>query len=113
MKYIRVLAVITLLGVTGAAIAQVNIPNPHAEGNSHVSAVRIVATSEFMVERTINRWIRSHYPGWSAQPHEFQDLGDERYAVVYMTHPDNPGRRVYFRIVKSFADPDDGPAFPL
>jgi hypothetical protein len=114
MNTIRKLAaLLTLLGVTAAASAQVNIPNPHEPGNSMVSAVRIVATSDMMVDRTIRRWIRSHYPGWNAEPHEFQELGNERYAVVYMTHPENPSRRIYFRIVQSFADPDDGPAFPL
>ena len=114
MKTIRSLAILcTLLGVAVAAGAQVNIPNPHEPGNSHISAVRIVATNEFMIERTIRRWLRSHYPGWDAEPHQFQEIGPERYAVVYITHPDNPGRRIYFRIQQSYADPDDGPAFPL
>jgi hypothetical protein len=41
-------------------------------------------------------------------------MGDERYAVVYITHKDHPSRRVYFRILRSHADPDNqGPAFPL
>ena len=64
-------------------------------------AVRLVATSELMVDRYISRWLRTHYPGWDADPHEFKDIGIERYAVVYITSPNNPGRRVYFRIMKT------------
>jgi hypothetical protein len=41
-------------------------------------------------------------------------MGDERFAVVHITHRDHPSRRVYFRILRSHADPDNqGPAFPL
>jgi hypothetical protein len=28
------------------------------------------------------------------------EMGPERYAVVYITSPNNPGRRVYFRVQK-------------
>jgi hypothetical protein len=112
MNHFRRLAAILLLGVAAAAGAQVNLPNPNAPGGSFNTAVRVVATSELMIERFINRWIRTHYPGWNADPHEFQQMGDERYAVVYITHPDNPGRRVYFRVVQSHADPDSSSPFP-
>ncbi len=64
------------------------------------SAVRIVATNEVMVDRFIQRWLRTHYPGWDADPHEFTEVGPERYAVVYITSPNNPGRRIYFRVQK-------------
>jgi aspartate/methionine/tyrosine aminotransferase len=44
-----------------------------------------------MLDRQIKRWIHTHNPGWDADPHEFQDLGSERYAIVYITSPNNPG----------------------
>jgi hypothetical protein len=107
------LAAVTLLGV-GTASAQISLPNPQAPGGSLDSAVRIVVTSDLMVDRQIARWLRTHYNGWDADPHEFQVIGDERYAVVYITHKDHPGRRVYFRILRSHADPESqGPDFPL
>ena len=113
MKTIRRLAILTLLGAS-AAYAQLDMPNPTAPGASMDSAVRIIATTDIMVDRFIARWLRTHYPGWNADPHEFQEFGDERYAVVYITHHDHPGRRVYFRLLRSHADPDNqGPAFPL
>jgi hypothetical protein len=112
MKIIRQLAAVTLLGLATMAGAQINMPNPNTPGGSFNTAVRIVATSEIMVDRFIKRWLRTHYPGWDAEPHEFTDMGDERYAVVYITHTDNPGRRVYFRVVGSHADPDDSSPFP-
>jgi hypothetical protein len=62
-----------------------------------------------MIDRFINRWIRTHYPGWDADPHEFTEMGDERFAIVHISHPDNPSRRVYFRVVRSQSDPDDSP----
>lgn len=102
-----------LLGI-GIAQAQISMPNPGAPGGSFESAVRIVATSDMMIDRFIARWLRSHYPGWDADPHQFQELGDERYAVVYISHKEHPGRRVYFRLLKSHADPDNqGGSFPF
>jgi hypothetical protein len=106
MKSIRRLAATVLLGLAAAANAQVNLPDPNAPGGSFNTAVRIVATSDLMIDRSIARWLRKHYPGWDADPHEFQDMGDERYAVVYISHPDHAGRRVYFRVLSSHADPD-------
>jgi hypothetical protein len=100
MNTLKSLVAIILLGLAPGAFAQVNIPNPQAPGNSPDSAVRLVATSDLMVDRFISRWIRTHYPGWNADPHEFTDIGFERYAVVYITSPNNPGRRVYFRVMK-------------
>lgn len=99
-------AAITLLGM-GVAFAQIDMPNPGAPGGSFDTAVRIVATSDLMIDRFIARWLRTHYPGWDADPHEFQELGEERYAVVYIQHKDHPGRRVYFRVLSSQADPDN------
>ena len=110
---IRLAAIVLLLGAAGTAGAQVNIPNPATPGGSFQTAVRMVATSEVMVDRFIQRWLRSHYPGWDADPHEFQDLGNERYAVVYIKHSEHPGRRVYFRVMQSFADPDAGDTSPF
>jgi hypothetical protein len=76
-----------------------------------MNAVRLVATNDLMVDRFIKRWLRTHYPGWDAEPHEFQEMGPERYAVVYITSPNNPGRRVYFRVQKNQME-DDGSPFP-
>lgn len=113
MKVISRIVAASLLGL-GVAQAQLSVPNPTAPGASMDSAVRLVVTSDIMVDRAINRWLRAHYPGWDADPHEFTSFGDERYAVVYISHKDHPARRVYFRLLQSHADPDNqGPAFPL
>jgi hypothetical protein len=41
-------------------------------------------------------------------------MGNERYAVVYITSPNNnPGRRVYFRVLRSPNEETDGGAFPF
>src|SRR5688572_9354982 len=112
MKSIRTLVAAMLLGLASVAVAQIDMPNPNAPGGSMNTAVRIVATSDFMIDRFIARWLRTHYPGWNADPHEFQDMGPERYAVVYIKHADHPGRRVYFRVLQSQSDPDnDGRSF--
>jgi len=114
MKTLKSLVAITLLGAASVAGAQVNIPNPTLPGGSYESAVRLVVTNEMMLDHQIKRWIRTHYPGWDAEPHEFQDLGEERYAVVYITSANNPGRRVYFRVQRSQADGNNEPgSFPL
>lgn len=114
MKTLHSLVAITLLGVASVAGAQINIPNPQLPGGSFESAVRLVVTNEMMLDRQIKRWIRVHYPGWDADPHEFQNLGEERYAIVYITSANNPGRRVYFRVQRSQADGNNEPgSFPL
>jgi hypothetical protein len=105
------LAAVTLLGI-GIAQAQLNVPNPTAPGGSMDTAVRLVVTSDLMVDRAITRWLRTHYKDWDAEPHQFTNFGDERYAVVYIQHKDHPGRRVYFRILESHADPDTKSPFP-
>src|SRR5215510_16245004 len=110
MKTYRILAAITLLGAAPFAFGQVNLPNPQAPGNSPDSAVRLVVTNDIMVDRYISRWLRQHYPGWTAEPHEFTQIGMERYAVVYISSANNPGRRVYFRIMRN-QNEDDSP-FP-
>ena len=113
MKTIRtVLAAATLL-VAGAAVAQVNIPNPNAPGGSMESAVRVIASNDLMVDRFIKRWLRTHYPNWRADPHEYMEFGDERYAIVYISSPDHPSRRVYFRVKnRPGEDVDDRDPFP-
>jgi aspartate/methionine/tyrosine aminotransferase len=114
MKTLNSLVAITLLGAASVAGAQVNIPDPQLPGASMQSAVRLVVTNEMMLDRQIKRWIHAHYPGWNADPHEFQGIGDERYAIVYITSPNNPGRRVYFRVQSSHADGNNEPgSFPL
>jgi hypothetical protein len=113
MKTIRTVFVAATLLVAGAAVAQINMPNPNAPGNSMESAVRVIATNDFMVDRFIKRWLRTHYPNWHADPHEYMEFGDERYAVVYITSPDNPGRRVYFRVQsRPGENVDDRDPFP-
>jgi hypothetical protein len=112
MKIFRHALVITALLVTGAAIAQVNIPNPQQAGNSMESAVRVIATNDFMVDRFIKRWIRTHYPNWNAEPHEYMQFADERYAVVYITSPESPGRRIYFRVQSRPGDDIESDPFP-
>jgi hypothetical protein len=112
MKILASLAATILLGAAVAAVAQVNLPNPQAPGNSPDSAVRILSTSDIMVDRFIKRWLRQHYPGWSADPHEFMEIGAERYAVVYITSPDQPGHRVYFRVQKTPLEDDNEQPFP-
>lgn len=109
MKTLHSLVAITLLGAASVASGQINIPNPQLPGGSYESAVRLVVTNEVMLDRQIKRWLRTHYPGWDAEPHEFRDLGNERYAIVYITSPDNPGRRVYFRVQKHQNEDDMEP----
>jgi hypothetical protein len=111
MNTLQRFVAISLLGFASVAGAQVNIPNPSTPGNSPESAVRLVATSDIMVDRHIARWIRTHYPGWNADPHEFMEIGMERYAVVYISAPDNPSRRIYFRVMKH-QNEDDMAGFP-
>lgn len=108
---LQAFVVCALLGAA-AAQAQVNLPNPQAPGNSPDSAVRILATNDLMIDRSIKRWLHSHYPGWDADPHEFMEIGMERYAVVYITSPNNPGRRIYFRVITNPNDPDGDSTFP-
>lgn len=113
MKAIHKMFVLgALLGVARLAHAQVNLPNPHEPGGSLDSAVRIIATNDMMVDRYIKRWLRTHYPGWDADPHEYMMYGDERYAVVYITSTNSPGRRIYFRVKGSSAESDHDDPFP-
>ena len=58
------LVVITLLGFASVAGAQINMPSPGAPGTSPETAVRLVSTSDLMVDRQIKRWLKAHYPGW-------------------------------------------------
>jgi len=106
------LVAVTLLGVSSAALAQVNLPDPSAPGMSPGTAVKLHSTSETMVDRAIGSWLRKHYPGWTAEPHQFTEIGFERYAVVYITSPNAPGRRVYFRVMKSQSEDDTNAGYP-
>ena len=111
MKTANILAAATLLGLGTLAFGQVNMPNPQAPGNSPDSAVRLIVTSDLMVERQITRWLRQHYPGWSADPHELMNIGSERYAVVYVSSPSQGGHRVYFRLLRNQNEDDSFPSF--
>jgi hypothetical protein len=110
MKSLASFTAAVLLGAAPFAVAQVNMPNPGSPGMSPQSAVRLLATSDLMVDRQIKRWIRQHYPGWTADPHEFMELGPERYAVVYISAPNQSGRRLYFRVQRSPMEDDQ--SFP-
>lgn len=104
----------SLLFPAGAS-AQINMPSPDLPGGSPDRAIRIVANNDLMAERFVQRWLRTHYPGWDADPIEYRDIGNERYAIVYITSANNPGRRVYFRVKSRMMEPDDGaigPGFP-
>ncbi len=113
MKALTSLLAITLLGAASLATAQVNLPDPNLPGGSMDTAVRIVAMNEIMVDRFIKRWIQTHYPGWDAEPYEIQQLGEERYAIVYITSSNNPGRRVYFKLKNNMRNDDDDGFPPL
>jgi hypothetical protein len=105
--------ILTLLGATSITVAQINMPNPAAPGLSPQSAIRLVSTSDLMLDRTIKRWLMQHYPGWDAEPHEFMEIGSERYAVVYITSANNSGRRIYFRVSNgAMGDDDNAGSFP-
>lgn len=112
MKTLASLAATILLGASGLAVAQVNLPSPNSPGMSPDSAVELLAPSDLMVDRYIKRWLQMHYPGWTADPHEFMEIGSERYAVVYITSANAPGRRIYFRVKKNPMEDDSSP-FPL
>ena len=101
MKTSKRLIAVTLLGVASVAGAQLNMPNPQQPGASRETAVRLMVTNEMMLDRQIQRWIHTHYPGWDSEPHQIEDIGEERYAIVYITSANNPGRRVYFRVYRS------------
>jgi len=105
------LAAATLLGIGSLATGQINMPNPGAPGSPPDTAQRLVSTTDLMVDRQISRWLRQHYPGWTADPHEFMEIGAERYAVVYITAPNQSGRRVYFRVMKNQNEDDNFPSF--
>lgn len=111
MNIRKVFVLCMWLGAAGSAIAQVNIPNPMEPGNSIDSAVRLIAPNDIMLERSIKRWLRVHYPNWNADPHEFMMVGDERYAVVYITSANSPGRRIYFRVKRNPGEADDDAGF--
>ena len=106
MKTFASLVAVTLLGVCSVAEAQINLPDPSSPGMTPDNAVRIVG-SELMVDRFISRWLHTHYPGWSAEPHQFTEIGFARYAVVYISAPNNPSRRIYFRLARSQNEDDD------
>jgi len=109
MKKIISLFAVTLLGAASIASAQVKMPHPTQPGMSMDSAVRLLATSDLMIDRSIDRWLRRHYPGWDAQPHEFRYFGDERYAIVHISAQNQPDRKVYFRIMAHQNEEDDLP----
>jgi|SRR4051812_48729302 len=111
MKTFASLGAVILLGISTFAVAQVNLPTPGSPGMSPDSAVELLAPNDIMVDRYIKRWLQMHYPGWSADPHQFMQIGAERYAVVYITSANAPGRRVYFRVKKNPMEDDSSP-FP-
>ncbi len=105
----------TLLGAARLAFAQIDMPDPTLPGGSPNTAVRIVAVSETMIDRHIQRWLRTHYPGWNAEPYDIQEMGPERYAVVHISAENKSSRRIYFRLIANQNDPDarGDSAFPF
>jgi hypothetical protein len=108
MKPFIGLIAVTLLGAASFAAAQINIPDPQSPGMSPDSAVRLVATSDVMLDRSIRRWLRQHYPDWNADPYDIREIGFERYAVVSISSPNYPSRKVYFRLARNQAEDNDG-----
>ncbi len=106
MRALKNTLILCTLLAAGVAFAQINMPDPTLPGGSPNTAVRIVATSEMMIDRTIKRWLRTHYPGWEAEPYDIQDMGPERYAVVYISATNQTRRRIYFRLIADQNDPD-------
>jgi hypothetical protein len=111
MKTFKILVAATLLGLGTLAMGQINMPTPGQPGSSPDTAVRLVVTSDLMVDRQISRWLRQHYPGWTADPHEFQEIGTERYAIVFISAPNQMSRRVYFRVMRNQNEDDNFPSF--
>jgi hypothetical protein len=109
MSRIVSLFAVALLGASPVATAQLKMPHPQQPGASIESAVRLVVTSDLMIDRSIRRWLRQHYPGWDADPHEIREFGDERYAVVQISAQNQPDRRVYFRLAGHQKEYDDLP----
>jgi hypothetical protein len=109
MKSLASFSAVILLGVSTVAVAQLGMPSPAAPGMSPESAVHVVAQNELMVERFIQRWVRSHYPNWDAQPYELKEIGPDRYAVVYITNANEPGRKLYFRVQQHPMDDGESP----
>src|SRR5690349_17498682 len=96
-KIVSLLAA-SLLGAAPAAWAQVSLPNPQLPGSSPHNPVRLVSTSDLMVDRAVRRWLNQHYPGWTADPLEFREIGFERFAIVNISAPNQEDRRVYFKL---------------
>jgi hypothetical protein len=113
MKTVTGLIATALLGMAEVAAAQINLPNPQSPGMSPESAVRLLASSDIMLDRTIRRWLQRHYPDWHADPYDIREIGFERYAVVRITAANNPTRQVYFRLARNQAENNDGfPTMP-
>lgn len=102
------LVTLALLGAAPVAGAQINLPNPQSPGMSPESAVRLMATSEVMLDRSIRRWLQQHYPDWNADPYDIREVGFERYAIVRISAPNNSTRQVYFRLARNQAENNDG-----
>jgi hypothetical protein len=107
MKTLTGLFAVTLLGAASITQAQINMPNPATPGLSPSTAIQVVAMNDLMIDRFIKRWLHQHYPGWDADPYETMEIGTDRYAVVYVTSANNPGRRLYFKIKSTMRDDDD------
>lgn len=110
-KIVSLLAA-SLLGTATGAFAQVNMPNPQLPGSSPHNPVRLVSTSDLMVDRAIRRWLNQHYPGWSADPHEIREIGFDRFAIVNISAPNQQDRRVYFKLATKQTDDDPQEGFP-
>jgi hypothetical protein len=97
MKILNSLVAITLLGAASVAGAQINIPNPQLPGGSFESACTPRGHQRNDARPPDQTVVTHALPRLGRDPHEFQDLGEERYAIVYITSPTTPAARVFPR----------------
>jgi hypothetical protein len=98
--------------VAPAAFAQISLPNPQVPGSSPNNPIRLVSTSDLMLDRAVRRWLNQHYPGWTADALEIREIGFERFAVVNISAPNQEDRRVYFKLATRQTDDDPHEGFP-
>ena len=68
------------------------------DGQSMPTAVQIKTRSETDGGKLIDKWIRSHYPGYTVHEAKNIEETERAYRVVTLKGPDNALRSVYFDI---------------
>jgi hypothetical protein len=112
MNKIASLLAASLWVAASAAFAQINLPNPQLPGSTPHNPVRLVSTSDLMVDSAVRRWLNQHYPGWTADALEFREIGFARFAVVNISAPNQADRQVYFKLATQQNDDDAQDGFP-